>query len=41
MTPQHNGGYIFAPAHNIQVDVSPQALVHLYTQAHSRQAVKQ
>ncbi|MHB9035521.1 MAG: uroporphyrinogen decarboxylase family protein [Armatimonadota bacterium] len=30
MHPWTDGGYIFAPAHNIQVDVSPGSIAHMY-----------
>jgi len=34
MHPQADGGYIFAPAHNLQHDVSPAAVVRMYETAH-------
>ena len=30
MAPTHTGGYVFAPAHNIQSDVSPEAVARMY-----------
>jgi uroporphyrinogen-III decarboxylase len=33
MNTQKTGGYIFAAAHNIQDDVSPQAVVEMYDAA--------
>lgn len=33
MTPQRDGGYVFAPAHNIQRDVPPHAIARMYDAA--------
>lgn len=36
MNPARDGGYIFAPAHNIQRDVSPESIVWMYDAAEGR-----
>jgi uroporphyrinogen decarboxylase len=33
MAPQQSGGYIFAPAHNLQSDVSPESIARMYDAA--------